>query len=203
MWRTPDGIRKLQGAEARLVRAAAAVAHERIKDRGEPHSCGAPAFDRLGLDRQLSAILAVARGLTDDLPPLPPDAWAEAAIFVLFEFVHEEIAFEMESSRQLGEEALHTWRRLVRDVLVEDWKDDPAGIPALDSTDVREWDFCVLCLADRILGSHDFLDEGIPDGTGFLPPYFAAEPPEWSLRQQSDLLDFLSEIAGEADRQAA
>ncbi len=201
MWRTPDGIRKLQGAEARLVYVAAALAHQRSKERGEPHSCGAPAFDRLDLDRQLFAILAVVRGLTDDLPPMPPDAWTEAAIFVLFEFVHEEIASEI--SRPSDGKPTHTWRGLVRDVLVDAWNDDPAGIPALGSTDGRDWDLCVTSIADRILGSHDFLGDGIDGGTGRLPPYFAAEPPEWSPSQQIDLLDFLTDIAGEANRMAA
>lgn len=204
MWQTPDGIRKLQGAEARLVRAAAALLYDELKNRGEPDQFGARAFDRLSLDHQMFSVLAVAQRLTDDLQPLPLDAWAEATVWALFEFVHYEIAYEIEVSQTPGEKPWLMLRRLVRDALVEKWETtESASIPAPESTDLRDWDFAVLYLSDCILWDRDFLDEDIYDGTGHPPDYFTAQPPEWTPSQKRDLLDFYKQSVDEANRLVA
>lgn len=204
MWQTPDGICKLQDAEARLVRAAAAMLYEQLKKRGEPDQFGARAFDRLSLERQMFSVLAVAQRLTDDLRPLPLDAWAEATVWALFEFVHHEIAYEIEVSRTPDPKPWLMWRRLVRDALLERWvADDSDSIPAVDSTDVRDWDFGVMYLADSILWDRDFLDEDIYDGSGNPPDYFTAEPDEWSADKRRDLLNFYEQAVDEVNRLAA
>jgi len=176
----------------------------RIQDGGDATPCGAPAFDRLSPERQAFAVLAVVQRLTGDLPPpLLPEAWTDGAVFALFELVHREIASEIEGAGRAGGMPNPIWRRLVRDAFVEAWGDGPGGIPAVNSGDRREWDLCVLSLADRILQSHEFLYEDRHDPSGTPPHYFIAEPSEWTPAEKRDLLDFLGEIVHEFDRRAA
>jgi len=190
MWRTPDGIRKLEGAEARLVCAAAATLYEQLKDRGEPAEIGARAFDRLTLDQQMFSILAVAQRLTDDPRPFPLEAWSDAAVFAICECVHAEVAFEIGLSEDPHEKPTFRWRRQVRDALIEKWGDGPA----VACMDVREWDFSIVSLAKRVLWDLDFLDEQRCDGSGSSSDYFAEMPPEWTELRQRDLLNFYEQL---------
>ncbi len=203
MWRTQDGIRKLQGAEARLVRAAAVTLYEHLKNCGEPHQIGARAFDRISLDQQMFAVLAVAQRLTDDLRPMPLDAWAEATVYAIFEYIHDVIACEIEISEDPHEEPLFLMRRLARDAFLDQWPDAPEDVPSAESKDLRDWDFAILCLTDCILWDRDFLDEDVYDGSDSLPDYFVAQPPEWTPLKKRDLLNFYEQAVSEANRLAA
>lgn len=197
MWRTSEGIRRLQGAEARLVRAAAAVLYEQLKNRGEPDQFGACAFDRLRLEQQMFVVLAVAQRLTDDQRPLPLDAWAEAAVFAIFECVHAEVALDIGLSEDPNETPTFRWRRLARDALVEKWGDSLAV-----ACDEREWDFNIVSLSRHILWDLDFLKDEKCDGLICLPDHFAAQPPEWAPIRMRELPNFHKNVATE-DRTAA
>ena len=203
MWQTPDGIRKLQGAEARLVRVAATLMFEQLEYWGSSYECGVPEFDELDLKRQRFTILAVARRLTDDLPPFEPAVWAEATVFALFEFLHDQIAYEIEASQEPHNTPWYYLRRIARDALVGDPKMGPGDIPAADSTDLRAWDFAVMYLSDRILLNRDFLDEDFYNRAGDLPDDFFAGPLEWTSDQKRDLLDFYKQAVDESNRLAA
>ena len=203
MWQTPDGIRKLQGAEARLGRVAATLMFEQLEYWGGSYEVGVPEFDELDLKRQRFTILAVAQRLTDDLPPFEPAIWAEATVFALFEFIHTQVASEVEDSQDPRNMQWCYLRRLVRDALKEDPKLGPNAIPAADSTDLRAWDFAVMYLSDRILLNRDFLDEDFDDRARDLPDDFFAGPPEWTSGQKCDLLSFYAQGVDEANRLAA
>jgi len=203
MWQTPDGIRKLQRAEAQLVRVAGALLYDELKLRTEPDQFGARAFDRLSREEQKFAVLAVAQRLTDDGPPLPLDAWAESTVWAIFEYIHHQIAYEIGVSQDPDEKPWLTFRRLVRDALAEGWVADQSAIPSLVSTDLRDWDFAVLYLADCILWDRDFLDEDIYDVCASPPDYFTAECPDWSPHQKCDLLEFYKQAVAEANKLAA
>lgn len=203
MWRTPDGFRKLQGAEARLARVAATLMFEQLKYWGDSYECGVPDFDELDLGHQRFTILAVAQRLTDDSPPFEPAAWTEATVFALFEFIHDEVASEIEGSDDPHNTVTYFFRRLVRAALIEDTKVRANDIPAADSKDLRAWDFSVLYLSDRILSNRDFLDEDIEDGSGVSTDDFVAGPPEWTPGQKRELLAFYERCVDEANRLAA
>jgi len=189
MWQTPLGIRRLLGPEAWLVQWAAARMCAVLENSDEPFQCGAPAFDGLDPHRQRLAIATVARSHTDKHPPLPPQAWEDAAVFALFEFVHREVAAEIGMS---GGPDPCRWRGLVRDALAQVLADHPGCVPRHDSTDLRQWDFDMMYLADRILLNHDFFEEDP-----------AAEPPCWTLFQEQALIEFLTNIVFGVDRQVA
>lgn len=198
MWRTPDGIRRLQDAEARLVCAAATTLYEQLKARGEPAQIGARSFDRLTTDQQMFAVLTVAQRLTDDLRPISLEAWSEAAVFAVFECVHAEVAFEIGLLEEPDAKPSFRWRRLVRDAWVEKWGDGPA----VACMDVREWDFSIASLTKLILWDLDFLDEE-HEISGCLSDYFTAQPPEWTPCKQRDLLSFYEQIVRDGARRAA
>lgn len=203
MWHTQDGIRKLQGAEARLVRAAAVALYEQLEDNGGPYQVGARAFDRLTVDRQRFAILAVAQRLTNDRPPLPLDAWAEATVYAIFECLHAQAASEIELSQDPHEKPMFFWRRLIREAYLEMWPDTSWDLPPVESKDDRDWDFAILSLTDCILWDRDFLDEDIYDGSECLPDYFSPQAPEWNQTERRELLDFYGQVVIEFDRFAA
>jgi hypothetical protein len=203
MWRTSAGIRKLQGAEARLVRVAATLMFEQLKYWGDSYECGVPEFDELDLEHQRFTVLAVARRLTDDLPPFEPAIWPEATVFALFEYLHGQIAYEIEASQEPDDTPWYYLRRLVRDALLEAPKTGSDEIPAEDSTDLRAWDFAVMYLSDRILLNRDFLDDNFGDWAKDRPDDFFAGPLEWTSDQKRDLLDFYKQGVDEANRLAA
>ena len=203
MWRTPLGIRKLQGAEASLVRVAATLMFEQLEYWGGSFEVGVPEFDELDQHRQRFRILAVAQRLTDDHPPFESALWAEASVFALFEFLHMLVASEVEDSQDPHNTPWYYLRRIVRDALAEDPKVGPNDIPAADSTDLRAWDFAVMYLSDRILQNRDFLAEDFDDKARYMPDDFFASPPEWTSGQKCDLLAFYAQSVEEANKLAA
>jgi len=202
MWRTPSGIRKLRGAEARLFLASVVGMLDDLSEDGKSLECGSRAFDRMSPEQQRYAILAVAQNLTNKRRPMPLVSWAEAVVYAVYEYALDRVETEIDITSSNPAMTRYVWRKLVRDAFAETWKENLQHVPALTSSEIDDWDFCIEFLSDAILWDRDFLDEDIYDGTECLPDYFAKEPREVSHRRRRDLLRFYGLIRKRIDRLA-
>jgi len=116
MWRTSNGDRTLQGAEATLVRAliAQVVDYLDVEASGDIDrwDFGVVLFDELETPQKFALLAAVGTSLLrEDAAPLPLNAINEATIAALYRALTQVIQVEIEMD--LGREFRFWWRSMV------------------------------------------------------------------------------------------
>ncbi|WP_164101263.1 hypothetical protein [Candidatus Laterigemmans baculatus] len=114
MWNTPEGDRRLTGAEANLVRLALAIMVDQLSDNlrcgaGEDElwDSGVTMYDELTPNQQLTVIRQVAEHLLHDTPDtLELTAVNEAAAYAIFATVLSQIEIEVDMARDPLADAL-------------------------------------------------------------------------------------------------
>lgn len=152
MWPTIDGMRKLEGAEAGLVRDAIAAMVRRLRseiaDDAEPHSYGIDWFDQWDVEQRAWLLEEMSVSLlTTGSPPSPAAIW-DATIDTIFCEVIESIEDEIDAGVNTAEES--SWRGRVSDAFRCQSGRDPKL--AVAETDIDRWRAVVTQLADAILG---------------------------------------------------
>lgn len=179
MWSTVDGIRKLTGPEAELVRSGCQVVADRLTqhhDVDSPFRYGIDWFDQWE-DQQKRWLLQQVREalLSDQVPPRPAAMW-EATIDVIF----LEVLTQLEQECEVG---MTWWRELVLSIL--GLEDDFVA-----EFDAPIWRTRITQLADLILGAPSyqkaeaFRDRGPKELTRYLmqkglPADFLEQIPPW------------------------
>ena len=191
-WRTQNGVRILQGAEAALIRVAveyvSGMVEEGIDGHTKPRDFRVSLFDRLEPPAQLALLAEVGWALlrdTDSCPPLT--AINEAVIGVLFCEIEQCVVEEIDAEDCLNE-PLRFWRNRILAVYQE--TGDVDELPSADCTDQSEWSLLIEGLSDRILWDDDFNDadeyldmppekgQYIKQFMGIADDYFRAVPPD-------------------------
>ena len=102
MWHTPNGDRKLTGAEAQAVRASIGFMIDTLecegKELAEPWMFDIPVFDNLSWQQRIALLARVGGSLLQDESP-PPELTAvnEAAVGAIYENLRHCLQFEIES----------------------------------------------------------------------------------------------------------
>jgi len=158
MWKTPQGIRILCGAEAALFRDGVAVLvdfiHEEASGHGLPMETAIPLFDHLSWTQRLVELDRVATALLIPSSPLiQPTAIHEAVVGAVFATVE----CMMQSECLFAED--EDWRRMVldacRDSLIDE-SDELEGYPSASCEDLAEWSWTIDVLTDQILWDRDY-----------------------------------------------
>ncbi|MFC1761179.1 hypothetical protein ACFL6U_03765 [Planctomycetota bacterium] len=150
MWRTNNGDRILQGAEAVLFATATlSLLDEAIQDQLEDYRLGVACFDDLTYGQKISVLASVCNGLLrGDVPPVELTAIVEGAIATIFQHLKNEIIFEIDNPEMgIG------WRKLVA---IARHEAGGSEIPIVTCDDIQEWDIEVDQLADLILWDADY-----------------------------------------------
>ena len=173
MWHTPNGVRRLCGAEAQLIRASIGFMVEMLeceaKGLSAPWNFGVPAFDDLTWQQRL-VLLADMGGalLREEIPPPELTVLSEATVGAIYENLRYRIRSEVENDDPVITEGCDTtnWRRLVLAAIDE--IDNPEVLskqdyqqPNVDCSDLEEWDFTVEILANCVLWDDDWRNEDL------------------------------------------
>jgi len=153
MWRTSEGERILQGAEALLFAEALwdLIDETNLSDDND-YVLGIHSFDRLTYGQKISALSIVGKGLLQPvIPPIPLTSVLEATIAVIFQHLKYCIVAEIEEP-QFGT----TWRRKIVSAREESGGEE---IPSSECPDMEEWGIEVDSLEDYILWDADYQDE--------------------------------------------
>ena len=168
-WRTSQGVRTLNGAEAALVRDALEDVADNIEDElsGEdPWEFGVRQFDQQEPLVKLALLAEVGSALLRDTEAIPElTAISEATVAVLFAHIQQSIEFEIDCVD--GLEAPFFWRTLALAVFQEMEHSGDLEPTTLDCRDYNELSSIVQSLTDRILWDRDF---EIADDIADLPP---------------------------------
>jgi len=209
MWQTCDGARRLKGAERLLVLEGSLglideylARHPLEQDR---FPIGSPSWDPRPNDEKPWLLLLVVDALTNDQPPAELTAWAESAVYVIFEYIGQRLDAELEG---YGIRCCF-WRLLILQAYLQAYggdrektcRQDNGFREAVWSRDSEAWSLKLELLQDSILWDRDFLDSSLPRiGTigdpsdrqhfGVLPGYYDAVPPvlNYSLKMRLRLL---------------
>jgi hypothetical protein len=198
MWHTPEGDRKLSGAEGRLLKAGLTGVVERLKEESSGHSdqCeyGIGVFDHQTWSQRLALLEQVATYLFSDTEDtLTLTAVNESAIGAIFEHLRSDVELEVEapygSRVRIRELVLAAYResRARNGYDTADDLDAPCS-PAAD--DLEVWSDLIESLADRVLWDRDyemeylFMDvdpdkaRTMRDHLGIDADYFSSAPPD-------------------------
>ena len=199
MWHTPNGDRKLTGAEAQAVRASIGFMIDTLecegKELAEPWMFDIPVFDNLSWQQRISLLARVGGSLLQDESP-PPELTAvnEAVVGAIYENLRHCLQFEIESgdpdvTEDYTEDYDPTyWRRLVLAAIEEAVKpevlsDSDYQLPSADCPDLEEWDFCVEILENCVLWDDDWRSDGLfmdaPPEASRLPKEFLGIPDDY------------------------
>jgi hypothetical protein len=168
MWDTPKGKRKLNGAEAALIRASLVYVIDLVEaesEGNEPWQFDIRLFDQLGWSQKLALLETVGSALLLDTPaPAELSGVNEAAVAVLYRNINEQLVIEIESHDDSvefdGAPGIY-WRKLVRDA----WMDvegnavqttEEFEFPDCESRDVEDWEILVEVLQDQVLWDEDW-----------------------------------------------
>jgi hypothetical protein len=161
MWRTSQGMRTLDGAEAELVTAAIGDMWRQLEedqDSDDPWTWGLAIFDGLQWEQKTVQLAAVGGALLKtEVSAMPLTAVNEATVGVIFEHIRQSVQVEIDTSMDI-DESLDFWRKKVLAVIDdESW---PADEPLPDSncTDFGEWDWMIEAIGDGILWDDDWCD---------------------------------------------
>ena len=207
MYKTPDGIRMLEGPERRLIVGSLAMIVDMLAD--DDFLTGISIFDDLTRNQRIAAYHSAARALlTADEPAPALTAVLEAAVASIYH--HAQGMIEMEISDDLADDEDYllypetpTWRELAiaagRQMGIEDLH-DPA---------VVDWDLLLVCLEDHVLWDHDWamvahldaapdLAHRIKDELGIAEDYYFAMPDDPRDADAERLLTELRTLTGDA-----
>jgi hypothetical protein len=106
MWQTPQGVRVLRGAEARLFRTGVLLLHEQIADfldNADPElniPTGIPIFDSLEPEGKTIALAEIAKGLLRTKSPAEAiKPWHNAAVLAVYRTIKTNVQVEMGMER--------------------------------------------------------------------------------------------------------
>lgn len=199
MWHTPKGNRKLEGAEARLIREAIGCFADEIEmevDCGEPYTVGVRLFDRLEWQQKIVLLAEVGTALLGDCPPPKLTAVNEATVAAIYEYVHICLQIEIDNEGLvINDLDTRFWRTLVLAAITELDAGPPSPdpndeLPTENSNNIEEWSSFVGTLEDCVLHDDDWdMDDLFMDASPELsaarkdflsidPDYFTAIPPD-------------------------
>lgn len=202
MYRTPDGIRVLQGAERQLFVESLGTLVDMVTV--DEFSTGIQVLDDLTPNQKIAIYHTVARALlVEDEPPPELTAVVEGAVASVYRQVLDMISLELDvadlddTDFDFGElPERPSWRERAvaagREVGIEE-------LPKPDDTDFDEWDLLIGCLEDHLLWDEDWemvdhLDASpevarrVKDELGILDDYFVAVPNDPSDTETERLL---------------
>jgi hypothetical protein len=170
MWRTLYGERTLKGAEAILFsEGLLSLLDEAAAEEPGFYDLGVECFDNLTFGQKVSVLSIIGRGLLcEDIPLVRLSAVLEGAIAAVFEYIKDEITFEIDRPK------FHSyWRSLVAAAAMQI---GAMHIPEVTCTDLHEWETEVDGLAKAILWYLEYDDAGLYID---LPPEKSKQLRDW------------------------
>jgi len=212
MWKTPEGTRKLSGAERRIFiiglisKTDSLFAHGTADDDFTELEAGVlnqfPAQDRPWI------LFLVAEDLLGDGVPPKAFAWNDAAVWESFERLRALVEISIEEPEESDR---IFYRQSILDALMERMPDEKDLFPDLRSEDMEEWDDCVEWLMDKVLWDRDFelydafADSGgkkvkaIKEFAGIDEDYFTEMPAAMTRKTLDRLHTFREKLIEELD----
>jgi hypothetical protein len=152
-WKTSQGDRILRHKEGILFLTAV----RSMADWDYPWVGGSvPIWSQLACEQRWIALSFVTKHLIDgDLDAPQLNAWREATIYAVYDFIAGEVECEIDDEA-CGEED-YFWRRLVWDAAVESFDMEDPLMTGVDDSDLQHWAH-FLCeeLCDQILWDRDW-----------------------------------------------
>lgn len=225
MWHTPEGDRKLKGAERRLfINGLIHILEQMEEQDPEDVDFHSKIIRQINPDDWWFVFMLVAEQLLGDGPDPDLRAWNEAVVFEIYQALDTEIQIEVER-QQIGEmEGRHGWfvRKLAHDTIKqfqppkEELKDlDPdekVSIPRVKSTNAADWEFEIEMLLDEILWDRDFLmydtfadadpvrGKMLKEFMGIEQEYYLEPPPMITPEMKERLINFHTKLLEEHNR---
>jgi hypothetical protein len=207
MWHTPSGNRKLEGAEARLIREALGCFADEIEmqvDCGELYTVGVRLFDRLEWQQKIALLAKVGAALLDDCPSPKLTAVNEATVAAIYRYVRISIEIEIDGDRR-------AWRRnvlaAIREVDVAPRSSDPDDdLPAENHDEMDEWHPLMDALESFVLHDEDWdmddlfmdanpdLSQARKDHLSIEDDYFTAVAPDPSEAELAEAFAVLRSL---------
>jgi len=171
MWRTQNGERTLNGAEAILFsEALLSLLDEAAEEEPGFYDLGVECFDNLTFGQKVSVLSIIGKGLLcEDVPLINLSAVLEGAIAAVFEYIKDEITFEIDRP-----ECYWNWRSLVAAAAKEIGAEH---IPEITCTDLEEWETEIDKIAKLVLWSLEYDDAGLYID---LPPEESKQLRDWA-----------------------
>lgn len=169
MWRTLYGERTLKGGEAILFSEGLLSLLDEAAQEPDFYDLGVECFDNLTFGQKVSVLSIIGRGLLcEDIPLVRLSAVLEGAIAAVFEYIKDEITFEIDRPM------FHPhWRSLVAAAAKQI---GAMHIPEVTCTDLDEWETEIDGLAKVILWYLEYDDAGLYID---LPPEKSKKLRDW------------------------
>jgi hypothetical protein len=156
MWNTSEGIRTLEGAEARLFREVLGCLVDECRmseEYQDDYPLGIEAFDALSYGQKLAMLEIVGHGLlVKSVEPPELTAVSEGAVGAVYQHLRGCVQFELDTAD------CDFWRPLIRAALLDIQKNEPfeSQIPPAKCRDFDKWDFWIDLLEERIVWDYDW-----------------------------------------------
>lgn len=214
MWFTPDGERKLTGAERRFAIHGASELLEEIQDLDEDHEFRSGVLNSIPPDDRKYLVMWVLNDLIGDAPSPQIRAWNQAIVWEMYQRMAESIEVGVDYQRVEGAKKLHLYpRRFALDawdeVYADDDDDDDLKPPGLRSTNVEAWKILVDGLFSNVMIDSDFelyerfadlnpeAVENVKEAAGIDPEFFSEGPPPVTSEERSGFEDAWQKILAE------
>lgn len=177
MWHTPEGDRKLEGAERRLF-ILGLLEQIATFTEDEDWEFQAQVLNQIHQDDRRYIFLLAAEQLLGDGPVSELQAWNEAVVWEVFKNIESMLEMEIEVPN------FKSIRRAIREACLERFDDRKPT--RLNSVSKKAWNGDIYNLSDQILWDEDFLmyedfaDHRSPDvlkeWAGINEGYYSATP---------------------------
>lgn len=205
MWPTTNGLRKLSGDEAALVRGAIAMMVDQLvaegREESTQHQYFISWFDNWEYSQRLWLLDQVSTALLTESKPPEAAAMLEATVDAVFAEISDLIQIEIDSNDTAERKS---WRQSTIEAFVYQNGRHPKIRP--DDTDVSAWHTLVTQLADAILGVRIYQQaeafrDGDPSQTarfllqkGVSANFLSAIPPLLSVDQTQLAIDRIQRL---------
>jgi hypothetical protein len=217
MWFTPDGPRKLTGAERRFAIDGATKLIEEIQDQEEDHTFHTELLNSIPIQDRRYLVMRVLKDLIGDGPAPKVSAWNQAIVWEMYQRMQEDIAIHTDYQQEDGPKrehfysrrlALDAWKEIYQDLEDED-DDDELKPPALRSIHMEPWEVLVDGLFENVMEDSDFMHyeefadlppdrvEYVKTVAGIDPEFFSEAPAPVTQKETSGFIDSWNKLIDE------
>lgn len=211
MWNTPDGDRKLKGAEKKLVVLSALQYVDFLTDMNEDYEDVVVRPLHLVPPADLIPLLVqVLEHITDDKPAPNLVAWNAAIVYAIYSNISVLLDYEIDREEMDGPSKENFFIRQA--ILDSVRKIDPEfKVPKVTSKKRKEWHSLIGLLEEIFTWDTDFnlyetfadlpshKTDRIKERIDIEEDYYSASPPPITQEEKTRLTAFLRKIAQEAD----
>lgn len=200
-WRTPKGVRVLEGVEKTLFLIGASFTYDELKLEAEDEI-------EQGADEKIIELSSVVRALTEKTEVPELCAWNESVVGYVFDSLTTIIDTEMHLEDPSDKPIEFKNKSLMEWLLEcnEQYLNNEIEIKGKDDKNRDGWEAIIDCMSERILWDEDYkLEEKIVDlkpknakklkeVSGIDPDYFVQTGPAASEKNLKEAHEYLTEV---------